>query len=568
MPELRTRDERPRFELREVWDDHSSRVEVCSLREVVGRVGDVALSRRSLWGLSALVGGGLLGACAPTSEPEQTLKANVQPTAAPTVRPLAVTAAPTTAQLTASPTTARRAATSSPTPDPNCADRLAHGGPVLGIALSPDGTLVASAGVTVSGTDSTDHAVKLWRASDGKLLQTLRGRSGYVVKPAFSPDGQLIAAGSVEGTVYLWRTTDGGLARELSWPSSTVSSISALAISPDGAVLAAANYLGQVGLWNPATGDRKRVLPDQKENTIFALAFSPDGKTLAVGTFYPGIVRFWSVANGARLREQTMGELVLSLAWSPDGKKVAVGGMEKVYLLDGTTGRSTGAIELSGTDPSADNMAFGQKSTRVFVGRGDGGLSIAALDGGTPQTVAAHTSGSTSLALDREATRLASAGGDGRIRLWDLTTTLQPIARCFADPAVPAASQLVTRYETEDSTGKKLTYTTACGGTYPLEATCTCNCVPGSPSEISPTEVIPTETPSASESPTETPSASESPTETPSASESPTETPSASESPTETPSASGGVIPGGSYCRCNKVCTCIPVRKYCFVMWK
>lgn len=539
MTESQTRDERPRFELREIRDDHTSRVEVCSLREIVGRVGDIALSRRSLWGLSALVGSGLLAACAPTSESGQTPNSTGQPTAAPTIQPPAATA---------SPTIRPPAATASPTPDANCTDRLAHGGPVLGVALSPDGALVASAGVRFSGANSTDRAVKLWRASDGALLQTLRAKAGYVVKPAFSPDGQLIAAGSSEGTIYLWRTTDGGLARELNWPPSTASRISALAISPDGAVLAAATNQGQVGLWDLASGKWKRVLSDETKKMIFALAFSPDGKTLAAGTADPGIVRFWSVADGARLREQAMGEVVFSLAWSPDGRRVAVGGLEKVFLLDGTTGRSTGTIELSGSDPSVTSLAFGQLNTRVFVGRGDGGVSIAAVEGGgATQTVAAHTAGSTWLALDRAATRLASVGGDGRIRLWDLTTDLQPIARCFADPAVPAASQLGTRYETEDSTGKILTYTTGCGAPYPLDATCTCNCVPGSPTGAPPTAGSTTgASPTADSTPVLVVTAS----------------------PTSSQPGSGGVIPGGSTCTCNKVCTCIPVRKYCFVMWK
>ena len=56
-------------------------------------------------------------------------------------------------------------------------------------------------------TGSFDKTVKVWDATTGKEIRTLTGPQGHkqmVLNVAISPDGSLIASGSSDNTANLW----------------------------------------------------------------------------------------------------------------------------------------------------------------------------------------------------------------------------------------------------------------------------------------------------------------------------------------------------------------------------
>jgi WD40 repeat protein len=70
------------------------------------------------------------------------------------------------------------------------------GGPVLDVAVAPDGTRAATAHL--------DGAVRLWSLPEGAPLAVLRGHTARTVSLCFTADGGTLLSGSWDGTARVW----------------------------------------------------------------------------------------------------------------------------------------------------------------------------------------------------------------------------------------------------------------------------------------------------------------------------------------------------------------------------
>jgi WD40 repeat protein len=212
-----------------------------------------------------------------------------------------------------------------------------HGAKLFGVAISPDGGRLATAG--------DDNIAKIWKLdlTSGKataeLLHTLSGHSSGtpfsdfngLTSVAFSPDGTKLATGGVDGFAKIWEVETGQEMLSVQ-ADPEGGQITRLAFSPDGFLLATSSRGGMsddndslVKIWELASGREISTYPrqDQARGNIWGLAFSPDGERVAIGAGN-GMLKIWDVHTGKDvLNFVGHTSTVVSVDFSSDGKYLA-----------------------------------------------------------------------------------------------------------------------------------------------------------------------------------------------------------------------------------------------------
>jgi WD40 repeat protein len=195
-----------------------------------------------------------------------------------------------------------------------------HAGAVLSLAFSPDGQLLASAGM--------DGVVHVRRVPDGDNVLTLEGHTQAVTSVAFSPDGQWLVSAGFDGEARVWDVRTGTTQR--SWPTRAI--VSGAAISKDGRRLALAGYGGWLTVWDPLMGERLLTLKGHTAG-VTSVAFSPDGTRL-VASGEDGTVRVWEAKSGQEvLVLKGHARIVRGVAFSRDGTRIVSGGWDRTVRL-------------------------------------------------------------------------------------------------------------------------------------------------------------------------------------------------------------------------------------------
>jgi eukaryotic-like serine/threonine-protein kinase len=293
-----------------------------------------------------------------------------------------------------------------------------HTGVISSLAFSPDGRLLA--------TGSMDYSIRLWDFVTRQRVATLQGHLSEVWTLAFSPDGQSLVSGAKDGSVKLWSVRRPPAEEILPGPW-----IPPLAISQDSHHLGALRQ-GTIALVNLNTLERDLELPlvSQPDRGRFRLppvvALSEDLTSLAQ-VLDDGRVQLWNLGTRETTALRVSDRPVSLLALAPDGRSLITGGFghtlrwwdlrsgtnivlesEAFRVLFSPDGRSVAAFRRDDTVEFWDVVTRAMRTN--FVSETD-----LRVDGAA--------------AFSADGRILAIACADDTVRLWD-TATCKPLGVC------------------------------------------------------------------------------------------------------------------------------------------
>ncbi|MFB2897640.1 WD40 repeat domain-containing protein [Aerosakkonemataceae cyanobacterium BLCC-F50] len=288
------------------------------------------------------------------------------------------------------------------------------------VTFSPDGQMLA--------TGSYDNTVKLWRR-DGSLFNTLSGHKDAVMSVRFSPDGKMIASGSQDGTVRLW-DSNGNLIRVI--PAHDNSWVMSVSFSPDGQTIASASNDKTVKLWR-LDGELLHTLKGHR-NLVRQVSFSPKGNRI-ITVSDDQTIKLWS-QDGKKLLKtlDKHSDAVKSADFSGDGQRFATASVDGTVKL----WSQEGELVTTFRHPDVWSVSVSQDGQTIASGSSDGTVRLWRQDGKLVDTWVGHQGAIPSVTFSPDGKILATASNDGVTRLWQVNRSRLTVLMGHQDDVLDA----------------------------------------------------------------------------------------------------------------------------------
>jgi WD40 repeat protein len=290
------------------------------------------------------------------------------------------------------------------------------------VAFTFDGKVLASA-----GGNNEDFAIRLWDVAGGQSILKLDGHTGIVWGLAFSPDGQMLASVSSDGTAKIWDWRNGALIQSLDFPAEVVS----VSFSPDGRILAVGGVdepqgdIQNAAIWTFSVSSWQPLLKFPEYWNIEAMVYSPDGRWL-IGGGTSRNVKVWRTGDGTSVFTLSHAHQVLDAAVSPDGSIVATATCQVTVNEECTEGGvwlwklSNGRLlsKLRGFPDVVESVSFSVDGSSLIAASRNGTMRVYATSDFQQQFEATPPGGNGMMTPSPDGGLLATGGNNGVVHLW------------------------------------------------------------------------------------------------------------------------------------------------------
>ncbi|KAG2757384.1 WD40 repeat-like protein [Suillus brevipes Sb2] len=316
-----------------------------------------------------------------------------------------------------------------------------HEESILSVAVFPDGRRMV--------TGSIDKTLRLWDLKNGVVLKKMEGHGNWARAVAVTGDGQLITSGDDSGKLITW---DGDTGDSLTLAIQAHNkAIYSLDFSPDGTVLATGSLDETTKLWR--TEMRVQL---QLERVIYCgdivlcVRYSSPGEHLAIATKRD--IQIWNPSSIQRIatfegHAQFRSAIIsnYSLAWTPDGTGLLSGGSNhdpNIREWDTSTWRPVGDPWKGHTD-RIGAIAVNSAGTLVASASTDHCVRLWRFSDQQTIAVFQHSNWVNCLAFSADGKAIFSGGWDMKISKWAVPEDVLPHANIFAKNATARNTALL-----------------------------------------------------------------------------------------------------------------------------
>jgi eukaryotic-like serine/threonine-protein kinase len=264
----------------------------------------------------------------------------------------------------------------------------------------------------------------LYRLHHTDLLTLRNQHGGFAEDVAYSPDGRLLASvGGNDLVARVWEVRTGRLVRTLQGHKRQIHRV---VFSPDGSRLATAGFDDSLRVWDAATGQQLVSIARPMDWPPIGLAFSPDGSRIACteGGRDGTAAKIWDATTGQELFSWTEPDppngrppsSLVGVALSPDGKYLVPFSFVSLWLVELETKKT---VKLNNPAiPFITRVVFSRDGRRLAAAGPQGRVTIWEVPSGNPLLNLRFSSATVhGLAFSPDGRHLGAACGDHSIHL-------------------------------------------------------------------------------------------------------------------------------------------------------
>ena len=144
--------------------------------------------------------------------------------------------------------------------------------------------------------------IQVWDIAKRRILHTFNGHEQEIYSLDFSRDGRYIVSGSGDKTMRIWDMNDQSgrivvISDTTAVPApgqpESDGGVTSVAISPDGTLVAAGSLDCSIRIWDVTSGALVKRLRGH-EDSVYSVAFTPDGKGIVSGSLDKKL-KFWDI---------------------------------------------------------------------------------------------------------------------------------------------------------------------------------------------------------------------------------------------------------------------------------